>query len=167
MSKERTSSHTDKSWGGGGFDKVCNDKVCVSNSWDSKGGAQEESKGSGGSYGGSPDGSGHIGGGYSSGGSKFVETSNSYGLHNLKELPRIANDTEFAATCHGSIAVNSIIDHAITRNAEGYGADALASLQTINLSHNGLHNEHVMILNDGLYGYTMNVQTFNLSYNNT
>lgn len=108
----------------------------------------------------------YSGYGGNNGGSQFKDTSSQYGLHNLKELPRIANENEFAATCHGSIAVNSIIDHAITRNSLGHGANALASLKSINLSHNNLSDSHVGILNNGLYGYTLNAQTFNLSYNN-
>ena len=101
-----------------------------------------------------------------SGNSGGFDTSSNYGLHNLKDLPRIASDTEFAATCHGSIAVNSIIDHAINRNSLGHGANALASLKKVNLGYNNLNDEGIMALNKGLYGYTLNLQTFNLSYNN-
>jgi hypothetical protein len=100
------------------------------------------------------------------GNSGDFDTSSNYGLHNLKDLPRIASDTEFAATCHGSIAVNSIIDHAINRNSLGHGANALASLKKVNLGYNNLNDEGIMALNKGLYGYTLNLQTFNLSYNN-
>lgn len=107
-----------------------------------------------------------TGGGYSgNSGGNFESESSQYGLDNLKELPRIANEKEFAATCHGSIAVNSIIDHAITRNSLGHGANALASLKTLNLSHNYLSDGHAKILNDGLYGYTLNLQSFNFCNN--
>ena len=95
----------------------------------------------------------------------IVNSGDKYGLHNIKELPRVANENEFAATCHGGIAVDSIIDHAITRNSQGYGANALASLKTLNLSHNYLGDEKLQRLNDGLYGYTLNLQSFNFSNN--
>ena len=107
-----------------------------------------------------------TGGGYSgNSGGNFESESSKYGLDNLKELPRIANEKEFAATCHGSIAVNSIIDHAITRNSQGYGPNALASLKTFNLSHNYLGDEEIKKLNAGLYGYTLNLQVFNFCNN--
>ena len=131
---------------------------------------KEGKSGGGSSSGNYPTGRDVGGGGYggsSSGGGSSESKSNesSYGLHNLKELPRIASETTFAATCHGSIAVNSIIDHAITRNSLGYGPDALASLTTLNLSHNYLSDGHAKILSDGLYGYTLNLQVFNFCNN--
>ena len=83
----------------------------------------------------------------------------------LSQLPRVATENEFAATCHGNIVVDSIIDHAITRNSQGHGANALASLKILNLSHNYLGDEEIKKLNDGLYGYTLNLQSFNISNN--
>ena len=115
-----------------------------------------DDKDTGGGYSGSLSGGNYSGNG---GG------SSQYGLDNLKDLPRIASETTFAATCHGSIAVNLIIDHAITRHSQGHGANALASLKTLNLSHNYLSDGHAKILNDGLYGYTLNLQSFNFCNN--
>jgi hypothetical protein len=34
----------------------------------------------------------------------------------IQNLPRIATDTEFAATGHGNIAVESIVHHAVQQN---------------------------------------------------
>ena len=62
--------------------------------------------------------------------------------------------------------VDSVIHHAITRNSQGYGADALASLRSINLSHNYLEDHDIEKLNDGLYGYKLSLQVFNFCNNN-
>ncbi len=83
----------------------------------------------------------------------------------LSQLPRVATENEFVATCHGNIVVDSIIDHAITRNSQGHGANALASLKLLNLSHNYLSDSDIQKLNNGLYGYTLNLQSFNISNN--
>lgn len=101
-----------------------------------------------------------------SGDSSSGSTSNDYSLSNIESLPRIASSSVFAATCHGSIVVDSIIHHAITKNSQGYGADALASLRSINLSHNYLEDHDIEKLNDGLYGYKLSLQVFNFCNNN-
>ena len=56
--------------------------------------------------------------------------------------------------------------HAITKNSQGYGADALASLRSINLSHNYLEDHDIEKLNNGLYGYKLSLQVFNFCNNN-
>ena len=89
-----------------------------------------------------------------------------YSLTAIQNLPRIATDTEFAATCHGNIAVESIVHHAVQQNSTGKGINAIASLQMINLSYNKLNDNDLCNLNNGLLGYTLNLKVFNLSYNN-
>lgn len=89
-----------------------------------------------------------------------------YSLTAIQNLPRIATDTEFAATGHGNIAVESIVHHAVRQNSTGKGINAIDSLQMINLSYNKLNDNDLCYLNNGLLGYTLNLKVFDLSYNN-
>ena len=61
------------------------------------------------------------GSGDSSSGSK----SNDYSLSNIESLPRIASSSVFAATCHGSIVVDSIIHHQLIASFNLYHAAEL------------------------------------------
>ena len=79
-----------------------------------------------------------------------------------RKIAKVSSETDFAATCHGSIAVDSLVQHAVDENGKGKGADAIASIQRFNLSHNRLNDADATNLNNGLLGYTISAQTFNL-----
>lgn len=82
-----------------------------------------------------------------------------------RKIAKVSSETDFSATCHGSIAVDSLMQHAVDENGKGKGADAIASIQRFNLSHNRLNDADATNLNNGLLGYTISAQTFNLSNN--
>ena len=62
-------------------------------------------------------------------------------------------------------AVNTLVQHAIQQNGAGKGVDAIKSVQNFNLSYDLLKDNDAAVLNDGLYGYTIKAQTFNLGNN--
>jgi len=63
-------------------------------------------------------------------------------------------------------AVGTLVQHTLQQNAAGKGSDAIKSVKNFNLSYDLIKDYEASALNDGLWGYTINAQTFNLSYNN-
>ena len=62
-------------------------------------------------------------------------------------------------------AVNTLIQHTIQQNGAGKGVDAIKNVQNFNLSYDLIQDNDAAALNDGLYGYTIKTQTFNLGNN--
>ena len=62
-------------------------------------------------------------------------------------------------------AVNKLVKYTIQQNGLGKGADAIKNVQNFNLSYDLIKDNDAATLNNGLWGYTIKTQTFNLGNN--